>query len=173
MLSLLYVSYKNKTSRGSQNLPGDGESGIKAGKSLVKTNVDVYIGFTYPTRNQWNVRKSKSDQINQSINRQSKQSINQAEEVPRTVPLGRRAPGRKGFSGAMSFRFKILSVLLSASDGDVLFTFPCHGRFVRWGETRTHSPVSGLYRVWGCSAKKIHNSISHPKTFSPDLPDHL
>lgn len=32
-----------------------------------------------------------------------------------------------------------------------LLTCPFQGRFSLWGETKTHSPVRGLYRLWGWS----------------------
>ena len=53
----------------------------------------------------------------------------------------------------------------AACGGAVCSTCPCQGRWVRCGETRTHSPVSGLNRRCGCSLSlnMIRNTLRSRK----------
>ena len=56
-------------------------------------------------------------------------------------------------------------------------TCPCHGRSVRWGDTSTHSRVSGLKRRCGsCFQSNIHSHrsaghLTHPAILDVRMPD--
>ena len=75
-----------------------------------------------------------------------------------TAPLARTARGHKGFAASQRGMF-----------GSCGFSScPFHGRLVRCGETKIHSPFSGLYRVCGCSfASKVSTESS---SFDFDFP---
>ncbi len=68
-----------------------------------------------------------------------------------TAPLGLVAPGQSGLLG--------LCLGMTSSVG--FSTCPFHGRFIRCGDTSTHSSLSGLYRRCWCSVKwKCHQTIT-------------
>jgi len=58
-----------------------------------------------------------------------------------TCPLGLTTPGHRGFLGSNSGIFS----------SDASSIWPHQGRFILCGDTRTHSPFKGLYRVCACS----------------------
>jgi len=68
-------------------------------------------------------------------------AICENEKPYNTNPFGRSPPGHSGFLTS--------NANMSSSWEDS--TLPFHGRFIRCGETRIHSPVSGLYRLCWCS----------------------
>lgn len=49
--------------------------------------------------------------------------------------------------------FSELGTVVISSSGRISKRSYCHGRFVLWGDTSNHPPVSGLYRRWEISSR--------------------